>query len=117
MKSVDLFPDERSIGIKTSKGLIIISGCSHVGVINTIRHIQELTETEGVYAVIGGMHLERANMPRIHRTIQEFAKLGVEKVIPLHCTGFSACAEMARLLGKRFVLGVVGASLQFELKP
>lgn len=109
----DFLPDDLSIGIKTSKGLIVILGCSHVGVINTIKHIQELTETEAVHAVIGGMHLEKADMNRIRLTIQAFTKLGVKKVIPLHCTGFRACAEMACLLGGRFMLGSVGVSLEF----
>jgi 7,8-dihydropterin-6-yl-methyl-4-(beta-D-ribofuranosyl)aminobenzene 5'-phosphate synthase len=108
----DFLPDDRSMGIRTSKGLIIVLGCSHVGVINTIRHIQELTKTEAVYAIIGGMHLEKAGMRRIHRTIEVFATLGIERVIPLHCTGFRACAEMARLLGERFVLGSAGISFE-----
>ncbi len=111
--ATDLLPDDRSMGIKTPKGLVIILGCSHVGVINTIKHIQELTKTEAVHAVIGGMHLGNADMSRIYRTIQAFDQLGLEKVIPLHCTGFRACAEMARLLGERFVSGSVGISLQF----
>ncbi len=110
--ATDLLPDDRSMGIRTSKGLIIILGCSHVGVINTIKHIQELTETEVVYAVIGGMHLEKAGMGRIHRTTEVFTELGIKKIIPLHCTGFRACAEMSRLLGERFMLGSVGVSLE-----
>ncbi len=109
----DLFPDDRSMGIKTSKGLIIILGCSHVGVINTVRRIQELTETDAVQAVIGGMHMQKAGASRIHSTIQAFITLGVRNVIPLHCTGFNACAEMARLLGERFISGGVGSSFQF----
>ncbi|MEW6229517.1 MAG: MBL fold metallo-hydrolase, partial [Bacillota bacterium] len=109
----DFLPDDQAMGIKTSKGLVVILGCSHVGVINTIRRMQKLTATEAVHAVIGGMHLEKATMSRIHLTIQAFIELGVEKVIPLHCTGFTACAEMARLLGERFAPGSVGASFQF----
>ena len=110
--ATDLLPDDRSMGIRTSKGLIIILGCSHVGAINTIQHIQELTETRAVYAVIGGMHLDKAGVRRIHRTVEVFTELGVEKVIPLHCTGFRACAEIARLLGEKFMLGSVGFSFE-----
>ena len=109
----DLLLDDQSMGIRTSKGLVVILGCSHVGVINTIKRMQKLTATEEVHAVIGGMHLEKASMSRIHLTIQALIELGVEKVIPLHCTGFTACAEMARLLGQKFTLGSVGATFRF----
>ena len=110
---MDLLLDDQSMGIRTSKGLVVILGCSHVGVINTIKRMQKLTATEAIHAVIGGMHLEKASMSRIHLTIQAFIELGVEKVIPLHCTGFTACAEMARLLGQRFTPGSVGVAFQF----
>ncbi|MDK2931894.1 MAG: 7,8-dihydropterin-6-yl-methyl-4-(beta-D-ribofuranosyl)aminobenzene 5-phosphate synthase [Bacillota bacterium] len=109
----DLILDDQSMGIRTSKGLVVILGCSHVGVINTIKRMQKLTATEGVHAVIGGMHLEKASMSRIQLTIHAFIELGIEKVIPLHCTGFTACAEMARVLGQRFTPGSVGATFQF----
>ncbi|MBC7342956.1 MAG: MBL fold metallo-hydrolase [Clostridia bacterium] len=109
----DLLLDDQSMSIRTSKGLVVILGCSHVGVINIIKHMQKLTATEAVHAVIGGMHLEKASMSRIQLTIQALIELGVEKVIPLHCTGFTACVEMARLLGERFTLGSVGIALRF----
>ncbi|MGE5587025.1 MAG: hypothetical protein ACM3ZO_02245 [Clostridia bacterium] len=63
--------------------------------------------------MIAGMPLEKATMSRLHLTIQKLIELGVENVVPLHCTGFTACAEMARLLGQKFMLGSVGSSFQF----
>lgn len=109
----DLLPDDQSLGIRTSKGLVIVLGCGHAGVVNTIKRIQKVSGMEKVHAVIGGTHLEKATMSRIHLTIQALIELGAEKVIPLHCTGFAACAEMARQLGQKFALGSVGASFIF----
>jgi 7,8-dihydropterin-6-yl-methyl-4-(beta-D-ribofuranosyl)aminobenzene 5'-phosphate synthase len=77
-------------------------------VVNTLRHLKRLTGADSIHAVIGGMHLEKASMNRVHLTIRAMNELGVEKVIPVHCTGFAACAEMARLLGDRFVSGGAG---------
>ena len=109
----DFLLDDQAMAIKTRKGLVVILGCSHAGVINTLKYIKSLTGTDGIHAVIGGMHLEKASISRLQLTLRTFIELGVEKVIPLHCTGFNARTEMARLLVERFELGGVGSIFEF----
>ncbi|NPV81784.1 MAG: MBL fold metallo-hydrolase [Firmicutes bacterium] len=109
----DFLLDDQTMAIKTRKGLVVILGCSHAGVINTLKYIKSLTGTDGIHAVIGGMHLEKASISRLQLTLRAFMELGVDKVVPLHCTGFNARTEMARLLGERFELGSVGSIFEF----
>ena len=90
----DLFLDDQALIIKTSDGLVIILGCSHRGVINTIEHARRITEESKIHTVIGGMHLIDADEERISKVIEAFNQYNVKNIIPLHCTGFKASAEI-----------------------
>jgi 7,8-dihydropterin-6-yl-methyl-4-(beta-D-ribofuranosyl)aminobenzene 5'-phosphate synthase len=72
--------DDQALFIKSEKGLIIILGCAHRGVINTIRHAQKLTGVKPVYAVIGGTHLISASPQRIDLTIAELSSFGIQRL-------------------------------------
>ena len=82
----DLFLDEIFITIKTKKGLLLICGCSHVGVVNIIEEIEKRTNKK-VFAFIGGTHLTNANMTRIEKTIDRFRQL--DFIGACHCSGNS----------------------------
>ncbi len=79
--------DDQSLFIESSKGLVVIFGCAHAGVVNTLDYINKLTGGKNIYAVIGGMHLLNANPARIANTIETFKKYRIQKIVPLHCTG------------------------------
>ena len=100
--------DDQAIFLKSKKGLIIILGCAHRGVINTIRHAQKLTGIEPVYAVIGGTHLVTASPQRLDLTTAELTSSGVQKLGVSHCTGLPAAARLAQTFGKAFFFNNAG---------
>lgn len=77
---------EQSLIIHTNKGLVIVTGCAHPGVLNVIKKSKELLNKE-VYLVLGGFHLLGASESELKNIIEEFRKLGVQKVAPSHCSG------------------------------
>ncbi|MGB9854526.1 MAG: MBL fold metallo-hydrolase [Candidatus Bathyarchaeales archaeon] len=91
------------------KGSVIMSGCAHAGIINTILYAQQLTGTENVYAVLGGFHLAgKENEPRINRTVKELKKVNPKLVAPFHCTGWRGICAIAKTMPKAFVCNSVG---------
>ena len=91
------------------KGLVVVSGCCHAGIINTIYHAQGMTKIDKVYAVLGGFHLSGPLFePIIGRTITELKRIGPEVIVPMHCTGWRAMNEFAKQMPEQFVLNSVG---------
>ena len=104
----DEFEDEQGLVVRTRKGLVVIVGCSHRGVINTVRHAVRLTGEQRVYAVIGGTHLGPAPEDQLEKTIEHLRCLDVSRVVAGHCTGFRAAARLRTALGDAFSPGGVG---------
>lgn len=100
--------DDQALFLKSEKGLIIILGCAHRGIINTIKHAQKLTGVKAVYAVIGGTHLVSASPQRMDLTIAELLSLGIQKLGVSHCTGLPASAILARMFGEAFFFNNAG---------
>ncbi len=98
----DNIMDDMSLVVESSDGLIIVSGCSHAGIVGIVKHAIRLTGEKRVRAVIGGFHLIDASEERIERTVREFLELGVEEVYSGHCTGLKAEAAFLRAYGDRF---------------
>jgi 7,8-dihydropterin-6-yl-methyl-4-(beta-D-ribofuranosyl)aminobenzene 5'-phosphate synthase len=103
--------DDQALFLKSEKGLIIILGCAHRGIINTIRHAQELTGVESIYAVIGGTHLISASPQRMDLTIAELWNFGVQKLGVSHCTGLLASAILAHMFGEAFFFNNAGTRI------
>jgi 7,8-dihydropterin-6-yl-methyl-4-(beta-D-ribofuranosyl)aminobenzene 5'-phosphate synthase len=98
----DLMLDDQALIINLeSKGLVVISGCAHSGIINTIKHAQKITKTKRVHAVLGGFHLWNADDERIQATVDELEKLDLKFVGPCHCTGKKATEKIAEAFGER----------------
>ena len=98
----DIMPDDQSLIINIEgKGLVIVAGCAHSGIINTIKHAQKITETNRVCAVLGGFHLAKADDKRIQATVNELMKLDLSFIGPCHCTGSKAVNKIAEALGDR----------------
>jgi len=104
----DRFPEEQSIAIRTRKGLVVLVGCSHRGLINTVRHAIQIAGQKRVHAVIGGTHLGPAGEEQLDKTIAELRRLRIPQVVACHCTGFWAAARLAAALGSAFNPGGVG---------
>jgi len=98
----DMMLDDQSLVIDVeNKGLVVVAGCAHSGIINTIKHAQKITENSRVYAVLGGFHLWNAENKNIQATVDELEKLDPEFVGPCHCTGKKAIKKIAEAFGDR----------------
>lgn len=98
----DPIVDDQAIFLELEdKGLAVITGCAHAGIINTIRHAQKVMGTDKVYAVVGGFHLAQAADERIAATIRELAGLNPRIIGPCHCTGFKATKQLIEAFGDR----------------
>jgi len=94
------------------KGLVIITGCAHSGIINTIHYAQKLTGVLPVYAIIGGFHLSGPTFePIIDKTLEKLKALKPAIISPMHCTGWKATMEIAKQMPHQFVLSSVGTTL------
>ena len=107
--------DDQALVINVAgKGLVIMSGCGHAGIVNIVRHVRRLTGIDQVYAVIGGFHLSgKAFEPIIGRTVEALAELEPDVVVPAHCIGWKAHLALAARLPDAYRPNVVGA--RFEL--
>ena len=104
----DQLADDLALLIDTDFGLVVILGCAHRGIVNTLRHAQSLTGKELVYAVIGGTHLIRGSEERIDKTIADLRMLGIKRLGVSHCTGFRASARLAQEFKDMFFLNHAG---------
>lgn len=100
-------PPEQSLAILTQKGLVIVTGCAHPGIVLIVRRAIEVTG-EPVYMVMGGFHLGEANRDEIEAIIEDLRDLGVQKVAPSHCTGELATRLFAEAFGDGFISSGVG---------
>jgi len=94
----DKLMDDQALIIKSPYGLIIILGCAHSGVINTIKHALELTGYEDIFFIVGGMHLMSATEERIQKTIEALKSYKVKKIGLSHCTSFYAASKIYSVL-------------------
>jgi 7,8-dihydropterin-6-yl-methyl-4-(beta-D-ribofuranosyl)aminobenzene 5'-phosphate synthase len=107
----DQLADDLALLIDTDFGLVVILGCAHRGIVNTLRRAQSLTGKELVYAAIGGTHLFRASEERIGQTIADLKQMGIQKLGVSHCTGFRASAQLVREFEGIFFLNNAGTRL------
>jgi len=91
----DPLVDDQALYIETSAGLVVVLGCAHAGVVNTLDYIAELTGRDRVYAVLGGMHLGRANARRLEATVAALERYGVRRAGLAHCTGTRAASYLS----------------------
>ena len=108
---IDPFKDDQSLIVETEKGLVVLLGCSHAGVINILKYIDN-NFTQEVYAIIGGMHLINAEQERIEWTINSLKEIGFELLISLHCTGKEAVQKMKDTFGHRVEIKSVGDKIK-----
>ncbi|MBW1729445.1 MAG: MBL fold metallo-hydrolase [Deltaproteobacteria bacterium] len=96
------------------KGLVIVAGCSHAGIINTVIYAKKITGIERVHAVLGGFHLSGAFFePIIEKTIEEFKAIDPKVLVPMHCTGWKAIQRFEEEFPSSFVLNSVGSKFIF----
>lgn len=112
---LDDISDEIGLVINVkNKGLVVISGCAHSGILNTIYAAQAITGVKDILAVIGGFHLALATNEYVDKVIEEFLKINPTYIVPTHCTGFSAMKKFSEAMSNSFLFGCVGSSFIFE---
>ena len=111
----DDLPDDTAVVANVKdKGLVVLSGCAHSGIINTVKYAQAVTGIDNIFAVMGGFHLGGPNMePVIRATIEELKQLRPDYIIPTHCTGRKAVNQIERELPDNFLLNMSGTKLTF----
>lgn len=111
-----LIKDDQCIILNVrGKGLVIITGCAHSGIINTIRYAQTLTNISQIHAVIGGFHLTGGIFEKnIPDTVAELQEINPAYLMPGHCTGWSAVHQIAQAMPEAFIPSNVGTTLIFK---
>lgn len=111
----DAITDELAMWFETRRGLVVLTGCCHSGLVNTVRHIRAISGIERVHAIIGGLHLLSASAERLEQTIAFIADCAPDYLIPCHCTGKHVVEQLQQVFGservqpgqagKKYVLG------------
>jgi 7,8-dihydropterin-6-yl-methyl-4-(beta-D-ribofuranosyl)aminobenzene 5'-phosphate synthase len=108
----DIFLDDQSLILDTEKGLILILGCAHSGMINIVQHVIAKTGREKFYAILGGTHLDFLTPEQLEESIRSLKKMTIEKIGVSHCTGMRAAFRLHQEFGERFFYGCVGSVLE-----
>lgn len=108
----DTLPDDQSLVITTDKGLVLLLGCCHAGLVNTVQLARERTGVTDVHAVVGGTHLGFSSPAQLEETISALRGYGIRKLCVSHCTGFNAAARLAREFPAEFHPAQVGYTLE-----
>ena len=104
-----IFDDRAVVFNVRGKGLVVISGCAHAGIINTILYAQRISEIVNIYAVMGGFHLAgKENERRIKPTVREMKRISPKLIAPSHCTGWRGMCAIAKALPEAFIWNNVG---------
>jgi 7,8-dihydropterin-6-yl-methyl-4-(beta-D-ribofuranosyl)aminobenzene 5'-phosphate synthase len=110
----DIIDDTAIVANVKGRGLVVISGCAHAGIVNTVRYAKELTGIDEVYVIMGGFHLTGTEMaPAIDPTIAGLKELDPDYLVPTHCTGRNAMLQMEREMPDKFIVNMAGTKLTF----
>jgi 7,8-dihydropterin-6-yl-methyl-4-(beta-D-ribofuranosyl)aminobenzene 5'-phosphate synthase len=110
----DSFVDDQAIAFRVKgQGLVVLGGCSHAGIVNTVKHLAKVTGTEKIHAVLGGFHLSGPSETLIEPTVQAMQGIAPELIVPTHCTGWKAINRFEQAMPKQFVLNTVGTTYLF----
>jgi len=109
--AADPFLDDYSMVLKTPRGLVVILGCAHAGLINILNHAIDRTGVEKIYAILGGTHLGFSPQSQLDETIPVLKRYQVEILATSHCTGQGPIARLAAEFAGGFAFGHVGFTL------
>jgi 7,8-dihydropterin-6-yl-methyl-4-(beta-D-ribofuranosyl)aminobenzene 5'-phosphate synthase len=113
LKTPDPILDDQAVFFRIPEGVVILLGCGHAGVVNTIQYVSGLAGGQKIYAVMGGTHLLSASPQRLQKTIEAFRRFGVQKIMLCHCTGIDAYAEFAKAFPGRTSWPASGTRVHF----
>ncbi len=108
----DLFLDDQSLVLDTRRGLLVILGCAHSGVINILNHVTQKTGKDRFYGIVGGTHLDFLAPEQLEESIKALKMMEIEKIGASHCTGMTGAFRLHQAFGDRFFYGHVGRTLE-----
>jgi 7,8-dihydropterin-6-yl-methyl-4-(beta-D-ribofuranosyl)aminobenzene 5'-phosphate synthase len=109
----DTIPEDQALVLNTSSGLVVVAGCGHAGIVNTMEYARSITSGTSIHAVLGGFHLMSATDEHLKWTGARMREFGVEHVLGAHCTGINAVSGLrdAGNYGRETaVVGTVGST-------
>ncbi len=95
------------------KGLVVLSGCAHLGIVNTVKHAQKSTGIDKIHAVMGGFHLINAKPEVIQNTVADIKAMKPDYIVPTHCSGFEAIVAFSREMPNEFIMNTAGTQYTF----
>lgn len=118
----DSVPDDQALVLRVKDGIVVLVGCSHAGVINTIRYAMRITDCNNVIGVFGGFHLGFPGTPasKTEKTIEALKELDVGVLCPMHCTGMRAMMDLQSAFPQSFLLNCTGSTVRIgegEVQP
>jgi 7,8-dihydropterin-6-yl-methyl-4-(beta-D-ribofuranosyl)aminobenzene 5'-phosphate synthase len=105
--------DDRALIFKTDMGLVVILGCAHRGMVNTLLHARQITGVNTIYAVLGGAHLHNASEEQVWQTVDFLKTAGIQKLGLCHCTGLPVMALISQEFGDGFIFNSTGTRVNF----
>ncbi len=109
----DTLPEDMSLVAVTDKGLVVVSGCGHAGIVNTLEHARQKVKSAPIYAALGGFHLFLLDNEKLDWTASKLKEFGLKNFLGAHCTGIEAVYRIRQQTGldrQSCVVGAVGAS-------
>ncbi|MBU0637304.1 MAG: MBL fold metallo-hydrolase [Planctomycetes bacterium] len=108
----DTLPDDQALFIETRSGIVVLLGCAHAGLVNSLDYIATLTGQSLIHAVFGGLHLWHATEERIARSLEALERYGVARLGAGHCTGLPAMLRLREIFPERFVDLATGVRIE-----
>jgi 7,8-dihydropterin-6-yl-methyl-4-(beta-D-ribofuranosyl)aminobenzene 5'-phosphate synthase len=113
-QSVDPLADDFSLFIDSPKGLIILLGCAHAGILNIIEHARKVTGQDHIHLILGGTHLKFSGQEQVTATLDRLDELAIDRIGVSHCTGLQQAQQLAARFGERFFNATVGKEIYVE---
>ena len=105
----DIIPEDQSLFFDTENGIVLISGCGHAGLANTLDYVQKIIPGRPIYKIIGGFHLLKLNNDKLEWTAGKMREAGVNYFVGAHCTGLNSTYSIRNFLGLTSVSALVGS--------
>lgn len=113
----DNVPEDMSMVIRTGRGLVVLTGCGHAGIVNTLEYVNQQFPGEKVVAVVGGMHLLEAKNEQLDWTANKLKTLGIQYFVGAHCTGLNSVYRIREITGmtkENCLVGTVGTTFDID---
>ncbi len=105
---------EQSLVVQSPKGLVLITGCAHPGIVRIIEHVKAIFPYEPIYLAMGGFHLKSESSQNISKIVNTIQEYGVQRIAPSHCTGKEAIEIFKQQFGDDFIKSGVGRRIIVE---